>query len=59
MEPPFELAPTKIDLIWHEFKESDSGLDWLRKQLEEVARLISEEYPSKPLANQGRLASTC
>ncbi len=43
IKPPFELEPTRIDLVWHEFKHTDPGLAWLRALLEDIARTISGE----------------
>lgn len=40
MKLPFELTPTKIDLVWHDFKSSDPGLAWLRAQLENIAKTV-------------------
>lgn len=42
IKPPFDLPLTKIDLVWHEFKENDPGIKWLRKQLEVIASEISQ-----------------
>ena len=37
LAPPFNLPPTRIDLVWHQFKTNDPGVDWLRKQLGDIA----------------------
>jgi len=42
IEPPFDLAPTRIDLIWHEFKGTDPGINWLRGEIEGVVNNISQ-----------------
>ena len=39
--PPFDLAPTRIDLVWHEFKGSDPGINWLRSEIETVVSTIN------------------
>ena len=39
--PPFELPPTQIDLVWHEFKGTDPGIAWLRREIEAVVSSIS------------------
>jgi DNA-binding transcriptional LysR family regulator len=37
MKAPFDLEPFQVQAVWHQFKEADLGLQWLRKQLEEIA----------------------
>lgn len=37
IEPPFDLPPTRIDLVWHQFKSNDPGVEWLRSQLSRIA----------------------
>ena len=41
IEPPFELPPTRIDLVWHQFKSNDPGLQWLKTQLGAIARELT------------------
>ena len=40
MPNPLDIPATHIELVWHEFKDSDPGLSWLSRQLEEIANSL-------------------
>jgi DNA-binding transcriptional LysR family regulator len=44
-EPPIELAPVPLAIIWHRRTDSDSSQIWLREQIIRAARVADQGYP--------------
>ncbi len=36
--PPFNVPPFQISMVWHQIRSADQGMEWLRHQLEEIAK---------------------
>ena len=37
IDPPFDLQPTRLDLVWHQFNSAEPGVKWLRELLVSIA----------------------
>jgi DNA-binding transcriptional LysR family regulator len=37
LEPPYDIPPVAVEVVWHQRMEPDPGVTWLRQEVESVA----------------------
>ncbi len=43
-EPPLELPPTPVSMLWHKRQDNDAGLTWLRKHLLKIIQQNAQRH---------------
>lgn len=55
LKPPIDIPPFTEAIYWHKYRDSDTGIRWLRKVIHEAARVI-DATPVLAVEDSGRAA---